>query len=245
MIYQPGIRGIQTVGHAELTYRYLRSQSVGEGEEKKDHYYLPIPPTFTFGSIGSTTAAATDGASDTSNAVDLGTNGALIAGFRLDGEFLRANPQIASSFVIPILGGGGVALTNNNRTGTITFNCAKVSVPKLSKAGDQGLVRIKPSSTGASVGVDDDKTPFFDLVTLAQLQQAQVGGDAYGADLILGFEFSNILCTVTFQACTVATVDPLALSGNDAASYQVVFNYLGWKSEMQDAGANDKNFELY
>ena len=107
---QPIIRGIQAVGSVQIKYFYnSNSGTDNEGQ-------LPIPNNFRFGALTGAQYIDTK-------------NGIQIAGFRLDSEFLRANPQIASSFVIPILGGGGVALTNNNRTGTLNLVCAKVSTP--------------------------------------------------------------------------------------------------------------------
>ncbi len=144
-------------------------------------------------------------------------NNIPVAGFRLDGEFLRAMQQIASSATIPILGGGGVSLTNNNRTGTLSLTCTKVSTP--STTGEM--------LSGAGVGpVGEDKV--YDMVLLAQLQQGQDGGDAYGATIKVVFKFSGKETTVTFDGCTVASVDPLGLAGNDAVTYNVTFNYLNW-----------------
>lgn len=190
---QPIIRGIQSVGAVDIKYKYNSADGA-----------LTIPSSFTMGDNSLTSI-------DTSNYVD-------VAGFRLDGEFLRANPQIASSIVIPILGGGGVALTNNNRTGTLTLNCAKVSTPDTSTGAMYKGTGVGPKNT----------SDVFDMVFLAQLQQAQEGGDSTGADIVIEFMFCGYKTTITFEACTVATVDPLGLTGNDAASYSIVFNYLNW-----------------
>jgi hypothetical protein len=140
-----------------------------------------------------------------------------VAGFRLDGEFLRAMQQIASSATIPILGGGGVSLTNNNRTGTLSLTCTKVSTP----------VSSGEMYSGQGIGpIGDDKV--YDMVLLAQLQQGQEGGDAYGATVKVVFKFSGKETTVTFDGCTIASVDPLGLAGNDAVTYNVTLNYLNW-----------------
>lgn len=223
MTVQPIIRGIQTVGHVEIRYRY--NLQVGQ------NFYLPIPKGFKFldgtGDEVTVLASSTDG----KNQIDLGTAGALVAGFRLDSEFLRANPQIASSFTIPLLGGGGISLTNNNRTGTLNMVCAKVSVPEL--GGDTNNVYMKQETGGgAAIGVDSTNQ-FYDMVTLAQLQQAQEGGDPYGANISFVFEFSGVETTLEFQACTVATVDPIGLAGNDAVNYNITFNYLNWTCEYK------------
>ena len=101
--FQPIVRGIQAVGSVEVLYRYNSANNK-----------LPVP-TNLFKGIGTE--------------IDTTSGGINVAGFRLDSEFLRANPQIATSLVVPILGGGGVALTNNNRSGTLVLNCSKVSTP--------------------------------------------------------------------------------------------------------------------
>lgn len=213
---QPIIRGIQTVGHAQVLYKYLNN-ATGHANE------LPIPQGFKF----------YKGATEITDSIKTGANGIAVAGFRLDGEFVRANPQIASSFVIPLLGGGGVALTNNNRTGTLNLTCAKVTVPALE--GDAGTQLQIKQSTASDAGIKSSGTAtgaYYDLVTLAQIQQAQVGGDAYGADITIQFEFSGIKTSITFEMCTVASVDPLGLAGNDAFNYNIQFNYLNWTSRV-------------
>ena len=94
---QPIIRGIQAVGAVDIFYKYNSVDGV-----------LNIPSSLIKLGDGTNQSVNTD-------------TGIAVAGFRLDSEFLRAVQQIASSQVIPILGGGGVALTNNNRTGTLSL----------------------------------------------------------------------------------------------------------------------------
>ena len=148
-------------------------------------------------------------------------NGVAIAGFKLDQEFLRANPQIASSVVQPLLGGGGIALTNNNLTGQLVLNCSKVAIPNVEDVGQM------IASTDNNLGVLGDVT-VYDLVSIAQQQQAQAGGDSVGATLLISFEFCGYRCDLQFEACTIATVDPIGLAGNAVPDYQVVINYLNW-----------------
>ncbi len=183
---QPIVRGIQAVGSVEILYKY----------NSADHI-LPVS-TDLFAGIGT--------------GIDTGESGIPVAGFRLDSEFLRANPQIATSIVVPILGGGGVALTNNNRSGTLVLNCSKVSTPTPS-------------------GSMQDNEDYYDMVLLAQVQQGQVGGDSVGADITIKFDFCGKQTTVIFKSCTVAAIDPLGLAGNDIVNYNVAFNYLNWTIE--------------
>ena len=184
---QPIIRGIQAVGAVDIFY--------------------------TFNGPSNTLNAGHINGGD----LVVNANNIPVAGFRLDGEFLRAMQQIASSATIPILGGGGVSLTNNNRTGTLSLTCTKVSTPTSTgvMASGQGVGPIGSEAV-------------YDMVLLAQLQQGQEGGDAYGATVKVVFKFSGKETTVTFDGCTVASVDPLGLAGNDAVTYNVTFNYLNW-----------------
>lgn len=183
---QPIVRGIQAVGSVEVLYKYNSANNV-----------LPVS-TDLFAGIG--------------DSIDTTASGIPVAGFRLDSEFLRANPQIATSIVVPILGGGGVALTNNNRSGTLVLNCSKVSTPT-----DKGDMQ--------------NNEGYYDMVLLAQIQQGQTGGDSVGADITIKFDFCGKQTTITFESCTVAAIDPVGLAGNDIVNYNVAFNYLNWRVE--------------
>lgn len=190
---QPIIRGIQAVGGVDILYRY-------NGKDNK----LKLPSTFHGGKLSEI---------DTSNGIS-------IAGFRLDGEFLRAVQQIASSVVIPILGGGGVALTNNNRTGTLNINATRVSTPDLENGGKM----LKGTGFGPAAA----DTVVYDLTFIAQVQQGQDGGDSVGATFAVCFDFCGKTTIIQFDGCTIASVDPVGLSGNDAVNYNVAINYLNW-----------------
>lgn len=194
---QPIIRGIQAVGGVNIYYRYNNAAG------------LQLPSTIK----------VADGVANLPKTGE--ADGVSLAGFRLDSEFLRANPQIASSVVIPILGGGGVALTNNNRTGQLNLTCAKVSTPS-----DDGSMY---TPGGAAIGVLNNDGYQFDAVFIAQCQQGQEGGDSEGATICINFEFCGIMTQIQFEGCTVATVDPIGLAGNDAANYNIVWNYLNWR----------------
>lgn len=220
---QPIIRGIEAVGSVTIKYRYNGNGGVLTGNTKVIN------------------AGGTDLSIDTSGGVN-------VAGFRLDSNFLRAAPQIASSFMIPLLGGGAIALTNNNRSGTLNIACTRVSQPvaanaattasgvTISNAGDEGsMVR----ATGSAIGPDTDKV--YDLVLLAQMQQSQEGGDSAGATIQVSFQFSDLYTVVSFEGCTIASVDPIGLSGNDAVDYNVQINYLNW---TMNTGSTTENNAL-
>lgn len=217
-ISQPIIRGIQAVGTVQVLYRYNTSDG-----------HLPIPSALRLSNSKDLTY------------IDTQTGfGIPVSGFRLDSEFLRANPQIASSFVIPILGGGGVALTNNNRTGTLNLVCTKISTPAYFDSAsndhkpDAQHLGSMYTPAGAAIGVEggnNDSRPFFDMVTLAQVQQAQDGGDSVGATITIKFKFCGLVTTLKFKGCTIATVDPIGLAGNDAVNYAIAVNYLSWDAD--------------
>lgn len=223
---QPIIRGIQAVGAVDITYEY----------NSADHK-LSLPNTIQI---------------DGSSAPVIETEGGIpVAGYRLDSEFLRAVQQIASSVQIPILGGGAVALTNNNRSGQLSINCTKVSTPAAAEtydkevrdevtgkiihnAGDLVAGSAGAMVKGNGIGPISDGA-VYDLVFLAQIQQAQPGGDSVGATLTVDFMFCGLHTTIQFQGCTIANVDPLGLAGNDAANYNVQINYLNWTMNASNA----------
>lgn len=217
---QPIIRGIQAVGAVDIKYEYNSS----------DHKLTLNTDIMRLGgsTLGTNSTIATSG-------------GVSVAGFRLDGEFLRAVQQIASSVQVPILGGGAVALTNNNRSGTLNINCTKVSTP----TPGNGIAEVKDENGNTTTAAKaNDKNVgsmysgngigpvngalTYDLVFLAQVQQGQVGGDSVGATITVDFMFCGLHTTIEFQGCTIASVDPIALSGNDAPNYNVAINYLNW-----------------
>lgn len=222
---QPIIRGIQAVGSVTVRYKY--NSDAG----------LTLPATMK---LGGKTAAN----------IDCGSKFVECTGFRLDSNFLRANPQIASSFMIPILGGGAVALTNNNRSGTLSIATTRVSTPATEDEADQTTETIlnddgTVASQGATVygskigsipfsdtlGIattDQTKGVFYDLTFLLQAQQGQEGGDSVGATIQVDFMFNGLHTTLEFQGCTVASIDPVGLSGNDAVDYNAQINYLNW-----------------
>lgn len=225
---QPIIRGIQAVGAVDIRYKY----NSADGK-------LKLPSSMRLG--------GNEAEIDTSNFID-------IAGFRLDGEFLRAAQQIASSVQIPILGGGAIALTNNNRSGTLTIGATRVSTPTvegkkyesdvvdasgkvLHKSGDSMGPATGAMAQGNGIGPVGADLSVYDLTFIAQIQQAQAGGDSVGSTIRVIFQFNGMYTVLEFQGCTIASVDPVGLSGNDAVNYNVSINYLNWT--VNYSSAND------
>jgi hypothetical protein len=194
---QPIIRGIQAVGNVDILYEFNGGT-------------LKTPPLW-----GDTNGFAQD--------IDT-AGGVRVAGIRLDSEFMTAAQQIASSAVIPLLGGGGLALTNNNRTGTLSINCTRSSSPDTT----DNMMMTGNNASGGVFGVGVAGGEYYDLTILAQYQQGQTGGDSFGSTISVIFDFNGMGVRVQFLGCTVSNVAPLVLSGNDAANYSVVFNYLDW-----------------
>lgn len=223
---QPIIRGIQAVGAVTIKYRY----NSADGK-------MTLPTNLM--RIGASADAA-------NNTIDT-SKGVEVAGFRLDGEFLRAVQQIASSVQVPILGGGAVALTNNNRSGTLSINATKVSTPTPGKGVGEvtdkdGNVLTAASSNSGAVGqmyrngtIGPNADNVFDLVFLAQVQQAQKGGDSVGSTLEICFSFCGVNTIISFEGCTIANVDPIGLAGNNSVDYNVQINYLNWTAEFSTA----------
>lgn len=205
---QPIIRGIQAVGAVSIFYTYNSSDGI-----------LTLPSNLIKNSLDISDNRDSD---DDVGTIDT-SSGVPVTGFRLDGEFLRATQQIASSVMVPLLGGGALALTNNNRSGTLTVNCTRATTPDADYSALSGSnVGIFASDTS------DSTTTYYDLVTLAQAQQAQYGGDDVGSTITVEFTFNGRTTQLEFQGCTIATVDPVGLAGNDAVNYNVVINYLNW-----------------
>ena len=206
MAQQPIIQGIEAVGSVSIKYRYNSSDG-----------YLPL----------NTDVMRINGKTVVPLGIETGNgDGVECTGFRLDSTFLDANPQIASSIMIPMLGGGAVALTNNNRSGTLTINTTRVSIPD----GDNGG-RIPNVSSSAenynALGVQGT-TEAYDLTVLLQAQQSASGGDSVGSTITIRFAMGSNTVTFQFLGCTVASIKPLALSGNDAVDYAASINYLNW-----------------
>jgi len=118
-----------------------------------------------------------------------------LQGYKLQSSFLDAESIVDNSVLIPILGGGSVQLTNNNLSGTLTFNCTRVS----------------------------DAVMDGDIVTIAQAQIALA--DSTGATIVVSWPFNGKTFKITFLKCTVKRVPPVKLAGNDAPDYSVQFNY--------------------
>ena len=236
---QPIIRGIQAVGAVDIYYKYNGPKNILT--VPKGLIKIPAGVSKTKDDNGTEGTATTYAESlDTSKGIS-------VAGFRLDSEFLRANPQIASSIIVPVLGGGGVAVTNNNRTGRLVFNCTAVSAPNVAGEVKNDAGTVSKSAlqmyTAAGFGAlsqeADGSTKdgtAFDLVLLAQIQQSQVGGDSAGATIDIHFSFNTIQCGIMFEGCTVENVDPIGLNGNNATDYNVSFNYLNWRVRFETAG---------
>jgi hypothetical protein len=200
---QPLIRGIQAVGNVDIFYEYNSG-------------VLNVPPKW-----GETNGDAVPIRTDAQ------PGGVRVAGIRLDSEFMRAAQQIASSYVIPLLGGGGLALTNNNRTGTLSINCTRSSSPDAET--DMRMTGRNNVNSTFGAGISSaNNDPYYDMSLLAQYQQGQAGGDSWGATITIVFDFNGMGIRLQFLGCTVASVAPLVLTGNDAANYTVEYNYLDW-----------------
>lgn len=123
-----------------------------------------------------------------------------LTGFKLNSNYLDTQQAIDNSFIIPLLNGGSIQITNDNTCGSMIINAIRT----------------------------DTKLTSGDIVAIASAQRKVPGGDSIGADIIISFSFNNTLYKVQFFNCTVAQCKPLALAGNDAPDYSVRFNFSHW-----------------
>ena len=133
------------------------------------------------------------------NELTAGTAVAL-TGFKLNSNYLDTQQAMDNSFIIPLLNGGSIQITNDNTCGSITITAIRTGTDL--KSGD--------------------------IVAIASAQRNVSGGDSTGATITVSFSFNNIKYSVQFSKCTVAQCKPLTLAGNDAPDYQVRFNYAHW-----------------
>lgn len=127
-----------------------------------------------------------------------------IKGFKLEGQMVQAQQSMDSSKLVALANGNTITITNNNGSGTLTFN-----VVKTATEGDMATIANYLKKAGDSVG---------GTIRITQ----DVNGKTEG---------------VTFTACTVKSCPPLNIQGNDAADYQVVWNY--GESIPDDDGAGE------
>ena len=133
------------------------------------------------------------------NKLDANTSVAL-TGFKLNSNYLDTQQAIDNSFIIPLLNGGSIQITNDNTCGSIMITAIR-------------------TSTALTSG---------DVVAIASAQRKVSGGDSIGASIIVSFSFNGVAYKIQFYNCTVAQCKPLTLAGNDAPDYQVRFNFSHW-----------------
>lgn len=123
-----------------------------------------------------------------------------LTGFKLNSNYLDTQQAIDNSFIIPLLNGGSIQITNDNTCGSMVINAIRTATELASG----------------------------DVVALASAQRKVSGGDSIGADIIISFSFNSVIYKVQFFNCTVAQCKPLTLAGNDAPDYQVRLNFSHW-----------------
>ena len=123
-----------------------------------------------------------------------------LTGFKLNSNYMDSQQAMDNSFIIPLLNGGSIQITNDNTCGSITIVAIRTAVMLTSG----------------------------DIVAIASAQRKIAGGDAEGATITVSFNFNGTTYNVAFFNCTVAQCKPLTLAGNDAPDYQVRFNYSHW-----------------
>lgn len=144
-----------------------------------------------------------------------GENGsASVGNFKLQTQYVDTKQTIPNSVVVPLLAGGAISLTNTQKAGTLTFSavrCKKVNAYATATAAEG----VFPVDLGSA-----------DIVTLASLQVES--NDSTGATIAFSLVFNGVVLNIIFEKCTVNTVTPLRLAGNDVPTYEVSFNYTNW-----------------
>ncbi len=133
------------------------------------------------------------------NTLKAGTPVAL-TGFKLNSNYLDTQQAMDNSYIIPLLNGGSIQITNDNTCGSIVINAIRTST----------------------------KLESGDIVAIASAQRKVLGGDSTGATITVSFSFNGNQYSIQFSECTVAQCKPLTLAGNDAPDYQVRFNFGHW-----------------
>ena len=125
----------------------------------------------------------------------LGGTFQTLTGFKMEGDILNTAQIMDNSKVVPLLNGNSITITNNNKSGTMTFNACKLS-------GDiaQG-----------------------DITEIATFLIGQ--GDSQGGTLRISFGLNGQTYGITFFAVTVKTAPPLKVAGNDIPDYGIEFLY--------------------
>ena len=123
-----------------------------------------------------------------------------LTGFKLNSNYLDTQQAIDNSFIIPLLNGGSIQITNDNTCGSIVIAAIRTATKLVSG----------------------------DVVALASAQRKVAGGDSIGATITVTFSFNSVQYSIKFFNCTVAQCKPLTLAGNDAPDYSVRFNYSHW-----------------
>ena len=124
----------------------------------------------------------------------------VLTGFKLNSQYLDTQQAIDNSFIIPLLNGGSIQITNDNTCGSIMITAIR-------------------TGTNLSSG---------DVVAIASAQRKVPGGDALGATITVSWSFNGTEYSIQFSDCTVAQCKPLTLAGNDAPDYSVRFNFSHW-----------------
>lgn len=70
-----------------------------------------------------------------------------LKGFKLEGQIVQAQQLLPNSKIVALTHGGSIIITNNNNSGTITFN-----VTKTGNQGDMATIANFLKTVGDSVG---------------------------------------------------------------------------------------------
>lgn len=118
-----------------------------------------------------------------------------LTGFKMEGDILNSAQLMENAKVVPLIGGNSVTITNNNRSGKITFSCIKHT---------------------------DD--PMKGDITAIANELLKIG-DNSGGTLRCSFGMNGKNFSRTFLAVCLCTAPPLKIAGNDLPDYGIEFTY--------------------
>ena len=129
----------------------------------------------------------------------------LIAGIKLEGEFISTEQLVDNSKRVPMIDGSTVAMVNGVTAGIMTMN----------------MNRISPNTSAAATDL---------IMAATQIQKS--GMNTVGAQITVTYQISGSMTGSTpsketwqFIGCVLQRVPPLKLSGNDVPTYTIIWSY--------------------
>lgn len=139
--------------------------------------------------------------------------------------------QFTCTFIHPLIENGeAIAIDGFKLEGQMVQAQQAMDSSKVIALANGNTITITNNNDAGSLTFNVTKTATSgDLVTIAK--KLKKLGDSVGGTIRITQEINGTTEATTYLKCTVRSVPPQIIQGNDAADYQVVFNY----AETQDA----------